>query len=366
MPTKKNSKKGPATRPAIQFRYQMEDSVIPNEKSAAVSRGLREAFGVAAYEEIRTMPGGLSSDLLFRIVVRGSSFMLLIMTRMDEVNDPKRRFTCMKAAAEAGLAPHVWYISMEDGVCITDFVEALPFPASEALVMVPRLLRVLHALPPFPKALNYVTVDKSIQRFRVANILPKGETEEVFARYAQLSAVYPRRDSDMVSCHNDLKPENIVFDGHRVWLVDWKAAMVNDRYFDLAIPANFLVTDDAEEKAYLQEYFGQPPDEYQLARFFLMRQVMHMLAAALFLLLGSSNKPINQSEKLPPFTDFHRRMWVGEVNLADNDMKIVYGSVHWERLLQNIRQARFDEALGIVSDRHAIPEGVRRLLPVAQ
>lgn len=339
--------------------------MIPHEKSEAVSRGLREAFDATAYEDIRTMPSGLSSDLLFRIVVRESSFLLRIMTRMDEVNDPKRRFTCMKVAAEAGLAPHVWYTSVEDGICITDFVEALPFRATEALVRMPRLLRMLHALPPFPKVLNYVTVDKSIQKFRAASILPRGETEEVFARYAQLSAVYPRRDSDMVSCHNDLKPENILFDGHRVWLLDWKAAFVNDRYFDLAIAANFLVTNDAEEKAYLQEYFGEPPDEYQLARFFLMRQVMHVLSAALFLLLGSSNKPINQSEKLPRFTDFHERMWAGAVNLADNDRKTVYGRIHWEQLLENLRQPRFDEALRIVSDRHACPEGTRRLLPFA-
>jgi thiamine kinase-like enzyme len=37
----------------------------------------------------------------------------------------------------------------------------------------------------------------------------------------------------MVSCHSDPKPENILFDGQRVWLVDWHAAIVNDRYFDL-------------------------------------------------------------------------------------------------------------------------------------
>ena len=336
--------------------------MIPDEKSAAVGRGLREAFGVTAFEDIRPMPSGLSSDLLFRIVVRGSSFMLWIMTRIDEVNDPKRRFTCLKAAADAGLAPHVWYAGMEDGLCITDFVDALPSPVNKALVRMPRLLRMLHELPPFSKALNYVTVNKSIQRFRDANILPKAETEDVFARYAQLSAVYPNHESDMVSCHNDLKPENILFDGRRVWLVDWKAAMMNDRYFDLAIAANFLVTNEAEEKAYLEEYFGQPPDEYQLARFFLMRQVMHMLYAALFLPLGSSNKLIDLSEKLPSFRDFHQRIWMGEVNLTDNDRKIVYGRIHWNELLQNMRQARFDEALRIVSNGHAGP--ARRLLPV--
>lgn len=140
----------------------------------------------------------------------------------------------------------------------------------------------------------------------------------------------------------------------------------NDRFFDLSIVANFVVTKDPEELTYLEQYFGRRPDEYQCARFFLMSQVLHMFAAAVFLLLGSAGKPVNQSAILPSFREFHRRIWAGEVNLADNDMKIVYGRVHWEQLLQNMRKARFEESLRIVSDRHASPEALRRLFPVAQ
>jgi hypothetical protein len=180
--------------------------------------------------------------------------------------------------------------------------------------------------------------------------LPKGEIEEVFTRYEQVCATYPRLDSDMVSCHMDLKPENILFDGQQVWLVDWQAAFVNDRYFDLAVAGNFLLTNDSDEVTYLERYFGQRPNEYQRARFFLMRQVVHMFYATVLLLLGSAGKPIEQSGKLPSFRDFHRWIWTGEVNLADNDLKIVYGRVHWEQLLQKMRQARFEEALRIVSD----------------
>ena len=42
-----------------------------------------------------------------------------------------------------------------------------------------------------------------------------------------------------------------------------------------------------------------------------------------------------------------------------------HGMVHWEQLLQNMRGTRFDEALGIVSERNASQEGVRLLLPSA-
>jgi thiamine kinase-like enzyme len=164
----------------------------------------------------------------------------------------------------------------------------------------------------------------------------------------------------------DLKPENILFDGQRVWLAGWQAAFVNDRYFDLAVVANFVVTNDADERTYLEQYFGQLPNEYQHARFFLMRQVMHMLSAAVFLLLGSAGNPVNQREKMPSFRDFHHRIWDGKVNLADNEMRIVYGRVHWEQLLQNMRQARFEEALIVVSEHHAGQEGMRRLLATAQ
>ena len=96
-----------------------------------------------------------------------------------------------------------------------------------------------------------------------------------------------------------------------------------------------------------------------------MQQVVHMLAATVFLTLGSAGKPLSRRENLPSFTDFHRRIRAGEVNLANNDLKIVYGLIHWEQLVRNMRQTRFDEALGIFSERNSNQEGMRLLLPSA-
>lgn len=341
--------------------------MIPEEKKAAVVRALQETFGVAQFSDIWRMTKGLSSDLVFRIAVRETPYLLRIMTRMDEQLDPKRIFACMNAAAVAGLTPSVKYSNAEDGISITDFVEAVTFPARQALILLPGTLRRLHALPPFPKAFNWITPHNFfIWKFRKSGLLPEAEIEQAFPQYEKICAVYPRLASDMVSCHMDLKPENILFDGQRVWLVDWQAAFLNDRYFDLAVFANFVVSNDADEWTYLEQYFGGRPDEYQRARFFLMRQIVHMFYAAVFLLLGSAGKQIGLSEKLPSFRDFHRRIWEGEANFADNDLKVVYGRVHWEQLQQNLREARFEEALRIVSERNAVEESVSRLLPVAR
>jgi aminoglycoside phosphotransferase (APT) family kinase protein len=330
--------------------------MIPQEKSEAVTRGLREAFGVTEFEDIH-MIKDLASSLVFRIIVRGSPYLLKITTR---AKDTARHFACMTSAAEAGLAPRVRYANPEDNIFITDFVEAKPLPVSDALARLPAVLRALHALPPFGRAPFNTTctfllnkgpmLDGFLQKFQAANILPKAESEEFFSRYAELTAAYPQDDAEMVSSHNDLfKPDNILFDGQRVWLVDWEAAFLNDRYADLAVVANQVVASDEEETAYLQKYFGAVPDEYQLARFHLMQQIAHLFYTMAFLYQGSTGEPIDWSVTVPEFRDYQQRMWAGEVDLADKDVKILYGRMHWERLLQNVRQARYKEALRIIS-----------------
>ena len=345
--------------------------MIPQEKSAAVTLGLNETFGVTEFEDIRDLTERPGSNRAFRIVVRGSAYLLRINTRPGDMT---RHFTCMQAAADAGLAPRVRYASAEDRISITDFVEAVPLPAPDALVRIPAALRTLHALPPFPGSPFNTTctfllnkgpaLDGFLQKFRASSILPENETEELLARYQQVAAVYSRLDPDLAPSHNDLfKPDNMLFDGNRLWLVDWEAAFQNDRYADLAVVANMIVTNESEERIYLQEYFGEAPDEYQRARFYLMRQLAHMFYAMAFLTLGSSGKPIDRSEPVPAYSDFQRRFWAREVSLADNQAKTVYGRVHWEQLSQNMRQARFDEALRIVSDRSTIQEGTGTLLP---
>ena len=331
--------------------------MIPDAKKDAVARALREAFSVTGFEDFRMLTAGLSSALVSRIVVRGRPYLLCVILDAGAAPGPGRgdqthHFACMNRAAAAGVAPRVWYTSTEDRVSITDFVEARPFSRTEALARMPAILQTLHALPPFAPPRNTISLDGFIQRFQAANILPESETAELFERYAPVPGVYPR-DSEMVASHNDLKPENVLFDGDRVWLVDWEAAFLNDRYHDLAMVANFAVTNDADEGACLQIYFGEAAGDYRLARFYLMRQTLHMFYAIVFMLFGAAGKPIEPSGEPPDFRDLHNRIWSGEVSLASHEAKLQYARAHMNQALQNMRTVRFQDALRIISDRHA-------------
>jgi hypothetical protein len=344
--------------------------MIPEAQQPAVTRALHAAFGVNEYEDIRLLSGGLSSALAFKIIVRKNPYLLKIL-RKEMIGDPTHEFACMQTAAEAGIAPRIWYANVEDRLLITDFVEAKPLPDDMIPLIVPTL-RTLHSLPHFPKVVNYFdAIDGFIRRFQAANILPESATGELFRRYADMMKVYPRNDSELVASHNDLKPQNMRFDGNRIFLVDWESAFLNDQYVDLAIVANFFVKDEAQEETYLRAYFGEPAGEYRLSRFYLMRQAVSMFYATLLLLEASrSGLPapalhrtqdgvpqvqvsIDVNRPTPDFREFHQDLIAGKVDMMKAEAKLNYGMIHLREALRNMRTPRFAEAVALLSDFHA-------------
>jgi aminoglycoside phosphotransferase (APT) family kinase protein len=340
--------------------------MIPDEKRSAVAQALQETFGVSEHDEIRVLSASsFTSALVYRVVVRGRPYLLRVITRTDANTNPTRQFLCMKIAAEAGLSPHVWYTNIESRVSIIDFVEARPLPVGEAAVPVATALKAMHALPPFPKLTNDFDTaptfllrssplrDGLIQRFRTAKILPEGEAAELFEIYDRVRSVYPFPDSDLVSSHNDLKPPNMVFDGQRLWLIDWEAAFLNDRYNDLAVMANYVVANDADEESYLRAYFGEETHEYRTARFYLMRQLVHVFYAIVYTNIGSAGKPVDPDVPVPDFREFHDRIWAGGVALETADRKVQFARVHLQQLLENAQTERFREAIRIAAGSRA-------------
>jgi hypothetical protein len=327
--------------------------MIPENKLSDIKKALQSTFGVSIFDEIRQLTTGLSNALVYRIVVKGKPYVLKI-ARTDVLSDPTLYYySCMKPAAEIGIAPRVWYAGVEDAISIVDYVDLKPFPIADARIKLPDVLSKLHSLPPFSKTIHGLdTVIRFGKRLRDINIIPVEITAELFKSLERITSVYPRNKEELVPSHNDLKPENILYDGNKAWLSDWEAAFNNDRYFDLSIVANFVVNDEASEAEFLTRYFGWKVTEYELARFYLMRQIMHMSYFTVFMIfVAASGKKIDiYTIKRFDFRDFHNQMWTGKIDLAFPEPRLEYAMVHLEQLNLNLRIKRFEDSLRIVSN----------------
>ena len=325
--------------------------MIPENKQDALQKALQKAFGVNQYEAVEQLTKGLSESLVFKITVHGLPYLLRIINGTGSRDKPVDYFDCMQTAAQAGLAPYIHYLSIDYGISITDFITEQPFMIADARETMADMIRNLLGLPKFSSRLDYVdAANHFFQKLRASQIVREAETKELFLLFERIVNIYPRNDvANLVPSHNDIKPDNIIFDGTRPWLIDWEAARLNDRYLDLAAIANFVVKNDDEEADFLRRYFGGIVDEYKHARLFLMSCIVHMFCFTLCIMSVTVGKPIDINNIVHPgFREFHHRLWKGEINLANKEAKLQYGLVHLEELKRKMNTRRLEESLQIV------------------
>jgi thiamine kinase-like enzyme len=329
--------------------------MFPDNKVAAVKKALQTAFGTDELEEIQRLVKGLSSALVFKIIVDRQPYLLRVVTSTDAVANPSHYYGCMQAAANAGIAPPIFYLDIEDRISITGFVNEKPFSKVAARKIMPELIQKLHSLPKFPYRMQYFEkMEGFMDNFKTAGLVPDDLMKNMFDLYGQIAQVYPRYDQESwVSCHNDLKPENIIFDGTRPWFVDWEAAFLNDPYLDLSMVANFVLSNWEEEKEFLQGYLGKPAGEYEHARLFLMQMILHAYYFIFFIMVAAKDNAVDVSAlQEHNFRDFHDRILNHEISLANNMSKLEYGMVHHNEFLRKAKDIRLKESLVVLSTVH--------------
>jgi thiamine kinase-like enzyme len=227
---------------------QLFQALIPEGKLDTVESALKKTFNTVIVDSVEQLTGSLSTSVVYKIVVHGKPYILKIILKPNAFNDPIRHYTCINLAAQVGVAPFVYYAD-EDGVLITDFIEAKPLPkplATEYLIELAGIVQAIHSAPNFLPLVNYLDgIDGFIQHFQASKLLPEQATQEHFKYYAEIQKAYPRHDPDRVPSHNDLNPRNLLWDGQQIWVVDWETAFQNDCYVDLAIVASHFISTEA-------------------------------------------------------------------------------------------------------------------------
>src|SRR4029078_3304190 len=100
----------------------------------------------------------------------------------------------------------------------------------------------------FPRLAEYpAIVAHFLGLVRASSMFLPGMLDEHSEAFARIRDAYSWDASSLVASHNDLNPSNVLFDGRRLWLVDWETACLNDPLVDVATAANFLATTREQE-----------------------------------------------------------------------------------------------------------------------
>jgi hypothetical protein len=228
-----------------------------------------------------------------------------------------------------------------------DFVEqdlqTSYFAADRAVILdqLGGLIRTLHDAPAFPPLFDYLDGMQSlIGNVASSGLLSDAELARPLAKFALVDAAYRALEPQPVPSHNDINPRNLVYDGTRLWLVDWTAAFQADRYIDLAAIGGFVARDEDSEAAFLAAYFGAPATPAQRARLYLARQINHMFYAMVMLTTTGGARP----QAVRSLDEIHQALRMHNSLLDTAIGRAEYALARIETLIEGVDSPRFEEA----------------------
>ena len=215
------------------------------------------------------------------------------------------RWAALRLAADAGVSPALWHLNEVEGVSVSAFADAQPLTAypdgAEGLAKaLGALVLELQATAPLPPLVDYrELVSGMLEKVRALGVFVEGALGPHLEAMARLSESLEWEPDDFVSAHNDPNPGNLIFDGARLWLIDWESAYGNDPLVDLAILADSLAHTPELVDALLTAWRGAPPDAALRARFEKVRRLTRLYYGC-FLVDAAAPKTEPQISARPP------------------------------------------------------------------
>ena len=261
---------------------------VPEAQRDKVAGALSSAFAPGAVTAVVAVTGGASGALTFRVVTDGGDFLLRVETLGGTMRNP-HQYACMRIAAEAGIAPPIRHLDEDDGVLVLPFLDVRPltdFPGGPTALAAEggSLLSRLHDTAPFPSHGDHLdNLAGLLAHLQRSGRVGPGLLEKHAEAFARIRAAYPWDPSSFVSAHNDPNQFNVLFDGDRLWLIDWETASRNDPFIDLATMGSYLAPTPELRTTLLRAGLGRTPDEVDVARCTVMSLLVSLFAGCILL-----------------------------------------------------------------------------------
>lgn len=262
-------------------------SLIPSARREHVQSALREVLGLKPLTGLWPLSGGASGASIYRFEAGAHAYVLRLDILPGRHGNPQRGYTCMRIAAEAGIAPKVYFADAATGIAIMDYIspkalEAHPGGWPAVLRELGGLVARLQATSTFPPVPRFdAALAVMLSELRQRGLFRPGVLDAHQEGFERIRASYPWQSAGLVSSHNDPNTTNIVSDGSRLWLIDWETGFCNDPLADIAnVSLNFYATPELDA-ILLTSWLGRTPDAALCAKFIALRQLCRLYCACL-------------------------------------------------------------------------------------
>jgi aminoglycoside phosphotransferase (APT) family kinase protein len=239
---------------------------------------------------------GLSGAGVYAVTTDAGEYVLRI-TPPHEASDWSRQLATLRIVSGHGIAPPLAFVDEAGRATVSQRIAGpriglvLTDPAvrDRAFASLVTQLAGLHAIPdPGVERVDLAAHALALWR---ANFERPGfprwalALDEEIARHGRIVASDPRH----ALSHNDLNPGNLLWDGERIWLVDWSASAMTHPYYDLATFSMFLQLPEDAALALLTMQEGARPSPEQVETFRALRRLSGILSGLTFVRLTADD-----------------------------------------------------------------------------
>lgn len=214
-------------------------------------------------QDITALQGGTRNN-----VYRISGDQMSRVYRMGRYPPPRKGFyekeiSNMRIAADAGIAPPVFFADPLDGSMLIDFVDgdvmrSRSLREKQNAVSAAHLFRRLHRLPGFKDSFDIYSKVRRNQEYLVQKkslaFTRRTEINNLMVRVIKILAA---NKVPFYATHNDPLTRNFILAHDRMYLIDWECSGLGDPHWDVAAMAAQAGFDEDVWHAFLVAYFGR-------------------------------------------------------------------------------------------------------------
>lgn len=214
----------------------------------------------------------------YLIEVGGAYLVLRINSSQSDMIglDRAAEVKLLNAASNSDFVPKLVYADPDLSFLLTEFIKGDQWAleqsnSNDGLVQLSNLLKRIHRLKPMGDILS---IEDKVKRYWHYSKLPEDLT-------AKLQKLQPEIDFHLAEvndnflepclCHNDLVPENIIYNNKMMYVLDWEYASMGDPFFDLAIVVEEHKLDQQSIVQLMTGYLGEAVSSRQLKHLYHCR-----------------------------------------------------------------------------------------------